>query len=73
MFPLTAHVFQCITLYTASQIRLLKSWPYLRDFTLADPNLASQQPIHLVIETDLYRSLLLSDLHQSPLGIPTPL
>jgi len=55
--------------YAASQIRPLKSWPHLCDLRLADPNPASQQSIHLLIRTDLYRSLLLGDLHQAPLII----
>jgi len=44
--------------YTASQVRPLKSWLYLRDLTLADRNPASQEPIHFLSGADLYRSLL---------------
>jgi len=53
-FPFTAYVFQRITTYAASQMRLPYSWPHLRDLELADPNPASRQPIHLLIGADLY-------------------
>jgi hypothetical protein len=38
---------------------------------LADPDIISQRPIHLLIGADLYGSLLLGDLRQGPLGTPT--
>lgn len=71
MFPLTAYVFQRITSYAASQIRSLATWPHLRDLPLADPNPASQHPIHMLIGADLYGSLLSGEIRQGPLGTPT--
>jgi len=71
MFPLTAYVFKNFTFYTASAVRLPKWWPHLRGLSLANPNPASKEPIHLLIGADLYESLLLGDLRQDPLGTPT--
>jgi hypothetical protein len=66
MFLLVAYIFKSITSCAASQV-----WPPSRgDLTLADPNPANQEPIHLLIGTDLYGSLL-GDFHQGPLGLPT--
>jgi len=48
-----------------------KWWPHLRDLTLADPNPASQEPIHLLIGVDLYGSLLSCDLRQDLLDTST--
>jgi len=69
MFPLTA-IFNNLTSYTASAVRSLEWWPHLRGLPLADPNPTSREPIHLLVGADLYRSLLLRDLHQDPLGTP---
>jgi len=71
LFPLTAYVFQGITSYAASQVRFFEPWSHLRDFTLVDSDPASQQSIHLLIEADLYGSLLLGDLCQGSLGTLT--
>jgi len=65
----TTYVFQGITIYATSHIRFPHSWPHLRNLELADPNPASRQPIHLL--TDLYGSLLLSDLRQDSLATST--
>jgi len=64
MFPLTAYVRKNLMLYTASVIRPSEWWPHLRDLPLENPNPRSKEPIHLLIEADLYGLLLLSDCHQ---------
>ncbi|KAH0945570.1 hypothetical protein HN011_001242 [Eciton burchellii] len=70
MFPLTAYVFKNLTSYIPSAVQPPEWWPHLRGLPLADPNPTSREPIHLLVRADLYRSLLLRDLRQGPLGTP---
>ncbi|XP_067205326.1 uncharacterized protein [Linepithema humile] len=70
-FPITVYVFPKITLYAASRIQPVESWPHLKNLSLADPDPSSKQQIHLLIGADVYGSLLMRDLRQGPLGTPT--
>jgi hypothetical protein len=54
MFPLTAYLCKNLTSYTASVVRPPEWWPHLRGLPLADLNPTSREPIHLLIEADLY-------------------
>lgn len=69
-FPLLAYVYQRITSYALSIIRLVDLWPYL-GLALVNSEPASRAPIHLLIGADLYGALLMNNLRQDPLGTPT--
>lgn len=71
MLPLTAYVFSRVTAYAATKLKPAESWPHLQGLALADPDLSSRHPIHLLIGADLYGALLLNDLRQGPFGTPT--
>jgi len=71
MFLLTAYVFPHITSYAASQIRPFELWPNLRDLELADPDPASREPIHLLIGSDSFGSLLVCNFRQGPVDTST--
>ncbi|XP_018376369.1 PREDICTED: uncharacterized protein LOC108769725 [Trachymyrmex cornetzi] len=70
-FPLHAYVFQSITSYAASQIQPFESWPHLHGLSFADPDPSSRHRVHLLIDADLYGSLLKNGLRQGPIGTPT--
>ncbi|XP_070170737.1 uncharacterized protein [Polyergus mexicanus] len=46
-------------------------WPHLRKLSLADPDPFSNHPIHLLIGSDLYGSLLKQKVKHGPTGTPT--
>ncbi|KAH0947354.1 hypothetical protein HN011_007448, partial [Eciton burchellii] len=59
MIPLMAHMLPNITAYTAPQTQPLDMWPHLRDIEriLADPT--SQHPIHMLIGSNQFASILM--------------
>ncbi|XP_070170845.1 uncharacterized protein [Polyergus mexicanus] len=70
-FSLTAFVYQKITSYVGSKTKTVDYWPHLRKLSLADPDPFSNHPIHLLIGSDLYGSLLKQKVKHGPTGTPT--
>ncbi|XP_070169436.1 uncharacterized protein [Polyergus mexicanus] len=70
-FSLTAFVYQKITSYAGSKTKTVDYWPHLRKLSLADPDPFSNHPIHLLIGSDLYGSLLKQKVKHGPTGTPT--
>lgn len=70
-FSFTAFVYQKITSYAGSKGKPIDSWPHLNHLILADPDPFSGHPIHLLIDADLYGSLLMNQVTQGPIGTPT--
>ncbi|XP_070169690.1 uncharacterized protein [Polyergus mexicanus] len=70
-FSLTAFVYQKITSYAGSKTKTVDCWPHLRKLSLADPDPFSNHPIHLLIGSDLYGSLLKQKVKHGPTGTPT--
>ncbi|XP_070158806.1 uncharacterized protein [Polyergus mexicanus] len=70
-FSLTAFVYQKITSYAGSKTKTVDYWPHLRKLSLADPDPFSNHPIHLLIGSDLYGSLLKQKIKHGPTGTPT--
>ncbi|XP_070172233.1 uncharacterized protein [Polyergus mexicanus] len=70
-FSLTAFVYQKITSYAGSKTQTVDYWPHLRKLSLADPDPFSNHPIHLLIGSDLYGSLLKQRVKHGPTGTPT--
>ncbi|XP_070170948.1 uncharacterized protein [Polyergus mexicanus] len=70
-FSLTAFVYQKITSYAGSKTKTVDYWPHLRKLSLADPDPFSNHPIHLLIGSDLYGSLLKQRVKHGPTGTPT--
>ncbi|XP_070165291.1 uncharacterized protein [Polyergus mexicanus] len=70
-FSLTAFVYQKITSYAGSRTKTVDYWPHLRKLPLADPDPFSNHPIHLLIGSDLYGSLLKQKVKHGPTGTPT--
>ncbi|XP_070170403.1 uncharacterized protein [Polyergus mexicanus] len=70
-FSLTAFVYQKITSYVGSKTKTVDYWPHLRKLSLADPDPFSNHPIHLLIGSDLYGSLLKQKIKHGPTGTPT--
>jgi hypothetical protein len=61
MISLTAYVLLNITAYTAPRALPLDTWPHLRGIELADPDSSSQHPIHMLIGSNLFTSILDSE------------
>ncbi|XP_070169361.1 uncharacterized protein [Polyergus mexicanus] len=70
-FSFTAFVYQKITSYAGSKTKTVDCWPHLRKLSLADPDPFSNHPIHLLIGSDLYGSLLKQKVKHGPTGTPT--
>ncbi|XP_070170685.1 uncharacterized protein [Polyergus mexicanus] len=70
-FSLTAFVYQKITSYAGAKTKTVDCWPHLRKLSLADPDPFSNHPIHLLIGSDLYGSLLKQKVKHGPTGTPT--
>ncbi|XP_070171514.1 uncharacterized protein [Polyergus mexicanus] len=70
-FSLTAFVYQKIMSYAGSKTKTVDYWPHLRKLSLADPDPFSNHPIHLLIGSDLYGSLLKQKVKHGSTGTPT--
>jgi len=70
MIPLTAYVLPDITAYTAPRDLPIDTWPHLRGLELADPDLSSQHPIHMLIGLYLFPSIIETE---SPRVVPKDL
>jgi hypothetical protein len=60
--------FQALQLTQDSQTQPFGVWPHLSDLKLADPDSSSQHPIHLLIGSNLFSSIL---VRESPRLGPT--
>jgi hypothetical protein len=63
MISLTAYVLPSITAYMTPRTQPLDMWPHLRDIELADQDPSSQHPIHMLIGSNLFGSIL---VHEPP-------
>jgi len=61
MIPLTAYVLPNIILYMTPRTQPLDTWPHLRGIELADPDPSSQHPIHMLIGSNLFMSILVPE------------
>jgi hypothetical protein len=71
MISLMAYVLPDITAYMAPRSLPLDTWPHLRSIELADPDPSSQHPIHMLIGSNLFTSILMYESPRlSPKNLP---